>query len=576
MIACTLFEILSGGALPFLGRKNVSLQEFKSWCATAPGFAIEWVKCLKTGEPMWQNLIEPRSQSSRNCILTMLAKNPGQRPNCLMAMEHSWFWEQGCVQSSGSSTEAFTPEALQLDQRAGVMLGQLGGASDQAAIAGDAASSQGSTPSGAMTMRPMGKKLPAVPFAKRKAGAMGRGPKAPGPPATVLSGPLLTTKKGVQIKNQAIQHSPATPESKKEDGLPSPFLAGAAAGPGTAPSAMALFKAGAVVPPEAARTPDGEVVGPPPQGEAQGKAQARFGSPPRAGQERPTSHAEELAAELEQEQSHPSCPSAGSASAPRGGRQPLQGTSADGAVQLDETGPPPEPSWLPRGTWRRYREPESNRLWFLKEATNDSFFADAPGSWRQFADTDGRTWWWNQESNASFWEDECDSAAGDDEGIAQEAEACEDLAALGLQHLRQEVHLRLCLRDSGEVRSTVKYLGKTWEFHVVLFRSNCDDKLGLNFILDQDTRVPVVSQVKSVGMCADHNLEMQQFPEESPLHQMQVVPGDQVKVVNGFTSVDEIRHELTHALAVHLRVVRPGIPPEIASTHGRVQGMLLQ
>ncbi|CAK0797115.1 unnamed protein product, partial [Prorocentrum cordatum] len=556
MIACTLFEILSGGSLPFLGRKNVSLQEFKSWCATTPGFVIEWVNCLKTGTPMWQNFVEPRSSSSRDCILRMLAKTPVQRPNCEQTMEHTWFWEQGCMQLGDSSTEAFTPDALRLDHGAGAMLGQPGRAIDHAGMMGGAASSQGSSVSSATMMRPMGKKLSAAPVSKKKL----RGPKSATtlPPNTALSAPTTMTKKGIQIKNQVLQHSAAMLESKQDDG--------AAAGPATAPGAGA---AGA--PSESARPADAEAAGPQHQNDAHDSV--RGGSPPRAGDGRPTGEAEELAAQVEQ--SHPPCPSAGCARAPDGGPPP-QSVLAGGGVQPEGAGPPSVSSRLPRGTWRRYREPGTNRLWFLKEATGESFFADSPGAWRQYAGAGGRTWWWSQESNTSFWEDECDGAAGDDDGVAEEGASWDDLEALGLQHLRRKVHLEPCLKDGGEVRSAIRYSGKTWEFHVVLFRSNSNDKLGLNFILDQDSHIPVISQVKDVGMCASHNLEMQQFPEESPLHQMQVAAGDKVKVVNGFTSAEDIRNELTNALVVHLRVVRPGHSPEMASTRGRAAGTVFQ
>ncbi|CAK0797116.1 unnamed protein product, partial [Prorocentrum cordatum] len=415
---------------------------------------------------------------------------------------------------------------------------------------------EGSSVSSATMMRPMGKKLSAAPVSKKKL----RGPKSATtlPPNTALSAPTTMTKKGIQIKNQVLQHSAAMLESKQDDG--------AAAGPATAPGAGA---AGA--PSESARPADAEAAGPQHQNDAHDSV--RGGSPPRAGDGRPTGEAEELAAQVEQ--SHPPCPSAGCARAPDGGPPP-QSVLAGGGVQPEGAGPPSVSSRLPRGTWRRYREPGTNRLWFLKEATGESFFADSPGAWRQYAGAGGRTWWWSQESNTSFWEDECDGAAGDDDGVAEEGASWDDLEALGLQHLRRKVHLEPCLKDGGEVRSAIRYSGKTWEFHVVLFRSNSNDKLGLNFILDQDSHIPVISQVKDVGMCASHNLEMQQFPEESPLHQMQVAAGDKVKVVNGFTSAEDIRNELTNALVVHLRVVRPGHSPEMASTRGRAAGTVFQ
>merc|ERR1712037_661962 len=186
--------------------------------------------------------------------------------------------------------------------------------------------------------------------------------------------------------------------------------------------------------------------------------------------------------------------------------------------------------------------------------------------WRQFTNMEGRMWWWNQESNTSFWEDDCDSdtaADGDGEDLGEDVEFCDDLESLGLMHLRRTVCLsRPRPTDMDEASSPVRYTGKVWEFQVVLDRSTTDDKFGLDFRVDQGT--PVVSQVKASGTCGEHNFDMQQFPEDSPLHQMQVVPGDRVKVVNGFTDSEDIKKELTNALVVHLRVLRPAHPPESA------------
>ena len=58
--------------------------------------------------------------------------------------------------------------------------------------------------------------------------------------------------------------------------------------------------------------------------------------------------------------------------------------------------------------WRRYQDPSTGWVWFMKDGTVEFFFRNSPGEWRQFISMTGRCLWLNLDSLDNFFEDECE------------------------------------------------------------------------------------------------------------------------------------------------------------------------
>mmetsp|Transcript_9004 Transcript_9004/g.16264 ORF Transcript_9004/g.16264 Transcript_9004/m.16264 type:complete len:312 (+) Transcript_9004:71-1006(+) len=57
--------------------------------------------------------------------------------------------------------------------------------------------------------------------------------------------------------------------------------------------------------------------------------------------------------------------------------------------------------------WQLFHEPDTERVWFWNEATEEVFFADDEQSgWTQYLDSSARAWWWHEESARFFYHDE--------------------------------------------------------------------------------------------------------------------------------------------------------------------------
>ena len=129
-----------------------------------------------------------------------------------------------------------------------------------------------------------------------------------------------------------------------------------------------------------------------------------------------------------------------------------------------------------------------------------------------------------------------------------------------LPHLTREVLLKPL---PSEVPPLAKPLitSVPLEFQVVLERRAPEDKFGITYRVEPATNRVIVTAVKSVGLCMEHNWEMRHFPVESMLYQTQVTEHDEILVVNGKTSPHEMKVELQQAMVVQLRVKRqPTVP----------------
>lgn len=57
--------------------------------------------------------------------------------------------------------------------------------------------------------------------------------------------------------------------------------------------------------------------------------------------------------------------------------------------------------------WERYVEPQTQRVWFWREETQEVFYADDPASgWEGYFDAEGKPWWFHAESGRFFFEEE--------------------------------------------------------------------------------------------------------------------------------------------------------------------------
>jgi len=57
--------------------------------------------------------------------------------------------------------------------------------------------------------------------------------------------------------------------------------------------------------------------------------------------------------------------------------------------------------------WERYNEPETQRVWFWNDATEEVFYADdASSGWEQWTSDDGKPWWYHEETGRFFFEEE--------------------------------------------------------------------------------------------------------------------------------------------------------------------------
>ena len=57
-------------------------------------------------------------------------------------------------------------------------------------------------------------------------------------------------------------------------------------------------------------------------------------------------------------------------------------------------------------TWRRFRAPESGRVWRWRAVDDQWFFEDSPRDWRQYVSPEGQKWWWNN-VNETGWSVVC-------------------------------------------------------------------------------------------------------------------------------------------------------------------------
>lgn len=64
----------------------------------------------------------------------------------------------------------------------------------------------------------------------------------------------------------------------------------------------------------------------------------------------------------------------------------------------------PEPDAHPGGEWEMFIDPGTQRMWFWNRDSQEHFFADSPGQWKQFADSDCRHWWWHEATGDWFYE----------------------------------------------------------------------------------------------------------------------------------------------------------------------------
>jgi len=103
----------------------------------------------------------------------------------------------------------------------------------------------------------------------------------------------------------------------------------------------------------------------------------------------------------------------------------------------------------------------------------------------------------------------------------------------------QEVSLADPPKEVETDYNSVNPVESPWDFQVVLERESPEDKFGMTYIMDRDSQHLVVQTVKPTGVCARHNWEMRQFPGAGLLHQRQVVPRDEITVVNGRTKPGE-------------------------------------
>eukprot|EP00928_Gymnodinium_smaydae_P099894 TRINITY_DN9658_c0_g2_i1.p1 TRINITY_DN9658_c0_g2~~TRINITY_DN9658_c0_g2_i1.p1 ORF type:complete len:738 (+),score=76.42 TRINITY_DN9658_c0_g2_i1:288-2216(+) len=56
------------------------------------------------------------------------------------------------------------------------------------------------------------------------------------------------------------------------------------------------------------------------------------------------------------------------------------------------------------GSWSKYVDPETHRLWYHNSDTEECFFADSPDPWVLYKDEGGRKWWWNSITDMSFYD----------------------------------------------------------------------------------------------------------------------------------------------------------------------------
>lgn len=90
-----------------------------------------------------------------------------------------------------------------------------------------------------------------------------------------------------------------------------------------------------------------------------------------------------------------------------------------GASSLDDTetcGPTfprsdDQPRFIHNGSaevrcpWSKYCAPETNRVWYWNQISQECFFADSPGDWQQyFSDEFDQFWWWNNRTSQCFFE----------------------------------------------------------------------------------------------------------------------------------------------------------------------------
>jgi len=121
----------------------------------------------------------------------------------------------------------------------------------------------------------------------------------------------------------------------------------------------------------------------------------------------------------------------------------------------------------------------------------------------------------------------------------------------GLHHLAKTV---LCepQQNDGIKPATTR---QPFEFQAVLQRDSLEDKYGIVYQVTQDKRI-IITAIKDSGMCAQYNAGMRRFPPDSPLHSHQVLPHDEILVVNGEKEADNIKQELLSAHLVHILVRR--------------------
>jgi len=120
----------------------------------------------------------------------------------------------------------------------------------------------------------------------------------------------------------------------------------------------------------------------------------------------------------------------------------------------------------------------------------------------------------------------------------------------GLHHLAKKV---LCEPQPFDgVKPTTL---QPFEIQVVLERDSLEQKYGIVYQVTQDKRI-IITAIKDSGVCFQYNAGMRRFPPDSPLYSHQVLPDDEILVVNGEREADNVKQELLSANLVHIRILR--------------------
>jgi len=428
MLGSTLFEILSGGSLPFLSHKHVSLQQFRAAWATVQNFASDYRHRVKTGEPLWSSTnklgVQRRSTEALDCCASMLMKSPTLRFSCAQITAHAWF-KQGGAQTAMSHSERLADEA-----RKRILNNVASAAHEDKTVLGTPLTFEERKTSDVMTnpddlassdMNPMdqvpqnseadSEVLPQVPemspaawlgteqrerarpkkgFQNKAVPRKGSG----GSPKHGTSGAVAKESEQVTSQKSTTSQSSSTSGQEICTGTPisedlvlqlrditdlsieqsTQLLAshqGNLEKAVRAHAESAGTKSGSKIKIEKNCLPP-DAPPPPP-------------SPP------------------------PPPPVPASSEQADGETHGIQGASQADANTSGPDSMGREGSTEHRCPWQKYTEPGSGRIWFWNSETEDTFFEDEPAPWCLYVTTSGRQWWWHESGQKPwFYDDEAD------------------------------------------------------------------------------------------------------------------------------------------------------------------------